>query len=376
MSFETINDARAWLQQDVWPLWLDRGVDWKRGAFVEHLNLHTFDCTADFRRLRVVARQIYTFSQAAHLGIARAGEAVTLGLDYLDRHALRPDGGYASRFTLDGDELDGSRDLYDHAFVLLALASAYELTGNQRLALRAKALVGYIRENMTHPEAGFNEGVPPSLPRRQNPHMHLFEACIAGYKAFGDQEMADLCRQLGDLFLNVFFDAKTGTLAEYFTDALQITAQDEKHVVEAGHHCEWMWLIARFRQTPLADASFNDRLSHAAERLMVFVDTNCRNPATGTLYDEVVSDGTIRLDSSRLWPQTERLKAEVLRRDATPDGLSRALSALSRHIVGAPQGLWHERLDVAGKARVEPCPASSLYHITCGILECRPTFTQ
>lgn len=376
MMFKKIEDAQLWLEQAVWPLWLERGVDWKRGAFLEHLDPRTLACTADFRRLRVVARQVYTFSQAARRGVARAEEALVMGLDYLDRYALQPDGGYASRFTLDGDEIAGSRDLYDHAFVLLALASAYELTGNKGLVARAKSLVGYIRRHMTHPQIGFNEGVPASLPRRQNPHMHLFEACIAGHEAFGDPEMADLCGQLANLFLTAFFDAKTGTLAEYFDDGLQIAADGNAHIVEAGHHCEWTWLIARFRQMPLPDQSVDGQLSHAAERLMAFVDAHCRNPVTGTLYDEVMSDGTVHLNSSRLWPQTERLKAEVLRPGARTDGLTGALSAFSRHVDSAPQGLWHERLDATGEGRAEPCPASSLYHITCGILECQPALAK
>src|SRR6516164_2633796 len=118
-----------WLTDHAWPLWLSHGIDWKRRAFHEHLDGSTLQCKAPFRRLRVAARQTYVFSHAARHGVLQAADAVALGLDFLRGPARLAGGGYAWRFDLDNRPVDATRDLYDHAFVLLAFAAAAGVVG-------------------------------------------------------------------------------------------------------------------------------------------------------------------------------------------------------------------------------------------------------
>src|SRR5271170_7480034 len=101
-----------WLEDCAWPLWLAHGVDWKRRAFHEHLDLASLQCRAAFRRLRVAARQTYVFSKAASHGMPGAREAVMLGLDFLRGPARLVEGGFAWRFDLDNMPIDRTRDLY------------------------------------------------------------------------------------------------------------------------------------------------------------------------------------------------------------------------------------------------------------------------
>ena len=108
---------QAWLKDHAWPLWLEHGVDWRRRAFHEHLDPASLRCRAEFRRLRVAARQTYVFSRAAHYGVPRAKEAVALGLDFLRGPARLADGGYACRFDLDNRPVDLTRDLYDLSLI-------------------------------------------------------------------------------------------------------------------------------------------------------------------------------------------------------------------------------------------------------------------
>src|SRR5262249_52136341 len=117
-----------WLTDLAWPLWLEHGVDWQRRAFHEHLD-SSLQCRAPIRRLRVAARQTYVFSKAARYGVPGAKEAVALGLDFLRGPARLPEGGFAWRFDLHNRPIDSTRDLYDHAFVLLAFAAAAEVVG-------------------------------------------------------------------------------------------------------------------------------------------------------------------------------------------------------------------------------------------------------
>src|ERR1700722_6163478 len=78
------------LEGGAWPLWLAHGIDWKRRGFHEHLDLASLRCHAEFRRLRVAARQTYVFSKAASCGVPDAREAVLLGLDFLQGPARLP----------------------------------------------------------------------------------------------------------------------------------------------------------------------------------------------------------------------------------------------------------------------------------------------
>jgi mannose-6-phosphate isomerase len=109
----------------------------------------------------------------------------------------------------------------------------------------------------------------------------------------------------------------------------------------------------------------------AAAGLTAFVDRHGLSPSLGTAYDEVWQDGAPKTTTSRLWPQAERLKAEALRPGATAAGLGRAFAALGRYLAGAPAGLWFESLAADGTPAPGPSPASSLYHLTSGILVTR-----
>lgn len=362
-----LETAWTWLRDQAWPLWLAHGVDWPRRGFHEALGLEGLECSAGFRRLRVVTRQVFTFAEAHAAGLPRAAEAVELGVEFLRLRARQPDGGYAQRFDLDGAVTDGRRDLYDHAFVLLALASAARVMPPAPLRQEGLALLAYLDAGFRHPAGGYVEGRPATLPRRQNPHMHLLEACLAAWEAFGEPPFLERAEALVRLFLDRLRDPATGSLPEYFDDSLTPLREDGRHEVEPGHHCEWAWLLDwHGRATrPLAETAA------AARMLLGFVDRHGINPALGTLRDGLWSDGAVKEPGSRLWPQTERLKSEALRPDAAPDGLARAEAALWRHIRGAPPGLWFERLDPQGRPLPGPAPASSLYHLTAGILVAR-----
>jgi mannose-6-phosphate isomerase len=364
--------AMNWLQTVAWPFWLARGID-RDGAgraigFHEHLTLDRQDCAAEFRRLRVVTRQTYVFSEALAAGLPGAGEAVALGVDYLRRHAFDPDGGYHWRFDLSGGVIDARRDLYDHAFVLLALSSAMRVLPSPVLRDEALALDAYLHEVFPHPEGGYGESLPPSLPRRQNPHMHLLEACLAASEVFGDDPFLDRADGLVHLFLTRMFQPVEGTLPEYFDDALVPHRESGLFIVEPGHHCEWIWLLdwhARRRaaagRPPLQGAEA------VILRLARFVAGHGIHTETGAVMDEVWSDGTPRALGQRLWPQTERLKAEIVHPCAGEARILRAYAVLDTYIRPAPPGLWLERRTAAGAFTRDAAPASSLYHLTGAI---------
>lgn len=353
-----MQQLRQWLHEQAWPLWLAHGVDWQAGAFHEALDLATLRCDVPFRRLRVAARQVYSFACAHRQGLPRAAQAVELGLDFLRRRAALPGGGYAWRFDLDGRVIDDRIDLYDQAFVLLALSAATAVLPAAPLRAMALALDDFCESRMAHPAGGYVESLPPAgPPRRQNPHMHLLEARLAAAEAFGESRFLQRAAPLVDLFRDRFFQPGSGTLAEFLDEDLH--APSGPHDAEPGHHCEWVWLLAEYARLTGTPAL------PEATALRDFVARHGRNPATGALVDAVRSDGTPLPGGSRLWPQTERLKSAALTAAADPAGFAEAQSVLAAYL--RPDGLWHERRLAAGGLSREAAPASSLYHLSCAI---------
>ncbi len=357
-----------WLADHAWPLWLEHGVDWKRRAFHEHLDGGSLQCAAPFRRLRVAARQTYVFSIAAQNGVPQAAEAAVLGLEFLRGPARLVDGGYAWRFDLDNRPIDETRDLYDHAFVLLAFAAAAGVVGADAVRADARALADLIATQFAHPLGGCCEGVPAGgEQRRQNPHMHLLEALLAAAGAFGDEHYFDGARDLAALFATRFFQVREGALPEYFDDALTPVRNAGRFATEPGHHYEWIWLIQWYKTVAAAvGAPDGPDLDSAAPSLFAFAEQHGVSAANGLVVNGVWSDGMVANGGFRLWPQTERLKAVARLR---PEGLPAALAALTRHLAGVRPGLWIERMDARGEALAEPAPATSLYHLTAALTD-------
>ena len=366
------NSALAWLRNEAWPFWLTHGIDRNEVdepvGFHEYLSLDDYQCQADFRRLRVVTRQIYVFSEALIAGVVAAEEAMMLGLAYLRRHAFDPEGGYHWRFNLRGGVIDPRRDLYDHAFVLLALSTAMRARPDPVLRAEAFKLDTYLHDIFPHPKGGYSESQPATLPRRQNPHMHLLEASLAAAEAFGDIPFLDRADSIVDLFLTRMLQQAEGALPEYFDEALAPHRENGRFLVEPGHHSEWVWLLNWHGQRRRAGG--RPHLPAATEAIAMlnrFTDRYGIHPDTGAFTDLLWSDGVVASAGQRFWPQTERLKAEVLRPDANDDRILEAYAVLDRYIAPAPPGLWFEQRLPDGQFSDSPAPASSLYHITAAI---------
>jgi mannose/cellobiose epimerase-like protein (N-acyl-D-glucosamine 2-epimerase family) len=186
---DIVGALRAQMINHALPLWAERGWDEKDGGFVERLTIDGVADRAAPRRVRVQARQIYCFAKAAQMGWYPQGGAVARkGLDHMLAKAKSPDGkpGFVHVLAPDGGVLNPLRDTYDHAFVLLALAVLYQLDGDAQVRAEIDSLMQFLDTALRSPDGGYVEGVPATLPRRQNPQMHLFEALIATFDATHD----------------------------------------------------------------------------------------------------------------------------------------------------------------------------------------------
>ena len=366
-SIDIVAVLRTQMTDHSLPLWSHKGWDQSRGGFVERLDVAGDPDDLAARRIRVQARQIYCFAKAASLGWYPQGRELAMkGLEYLLLTAKSPDGkpGYVHLLDAAGAVLDASRDTYDHAFVLLALATAYELTRDSQVLHEIEALVAFLETDLRSSHGGFLEGTSATLPRRQNPHMHLFEAMIATYEATGDLAYQSRAGRLFEIFVANFFDPQHQIVGEYFEEDW---SKIEPVIVEPGHQAEWVWLLKGFeRITGCPTGRYRSQLLASA--------LHYRDPLTGCLVDEGDANGHILKPTRRLWPQTEIAKAWIAQTESGEPGAAEhareAMARLYRHFLKHPVlGGWYDQFDRDGRSLVDFIPASSFYHVLCAIAE-------
>ncbi|HUO22882.1 MAG TPA: AGE family epimerase/isomerase [Caulobacteraceae bacterium] len=362
--------ARAWLVDQALPFWGTAGVD-DQGGFHEKTDFAGQPDLTCPRRMRVQARQLYVFSEAAVRGWWGPARAVAdRGFDTFARTCWAPDGqpGFVHLLTPDLTPLDPKRDAYDHAFGLFALAWYYKATGAPRALTLAHEALDFMQDRLADGNAGgFVESVPPALPRRADPHMHLLEAMLAWSEFTGQARFLDIARRMTGLFHTHFFDRATGTLGEYFGPDLTPAAGADGQVTMPGHHFEWNWLLAWAR------ARGADQGREAADRLYAFA-RGCGLDALGLAIDETDRNGAQVRASRRAWPQTELIKAHINKAREGLEGAAEAaadvtITFLDSYLATDAPGLWMDQFDAEGRGMTGYVPASTLYHIVVAFRE-------
>ena len=360
---ERVAEFRRWLFEDALPFWAEVGLDRTYGGVIEQLNLDGTPRHGDIRRLRVAARQIYVYSHAKLMGFEKgADDVINHALSHLFNKGWHPDGGWIHLFTPDGEVKDATRDSYDQAFVIFALAWAYRATGREDLRDWIDRSLAFMDRELADPmHGGFYEALPTALPRRANPHMHYLEAMLSAWAATKEHDFLVRAGRIVDLFEDKFFDPDTWTLTEFFTSDWQTAPGDQGQIAIPGHHYEWVWLLHRFESHTGRD------LSMPRHKLFAFAEAFGRDHTTHRVYDEVTKRGEPLRNTSRCWTNTEALKALLVMREAGAKGLERrideTLSALMDDFFAAnPAGSWMDQFAYQGKGIATAVPASTLYH--------------
>ncbi len=352
----------SWLRDAALPLWSQQGYDQVHGGFAERLTV-AGAVSGDARRARVQVRQVYAFANAVALGWrGDPAPLVRAGLEHFLRRYRRSDGLFRTLCAADGTPLDERACLYDQAFVLLALAESQKVLGAQPgLTTEAEALLAVIRRVLKRPGPGYDSGLPERLPLLANPHMHLLEAALAWRELGSSPLWAELVDELKALALSRLIDARSGALIERFGEDWRPLPGIEGQLVEPGHLFEWAWLLQRC----------GDAAAHAAAVRLIGVAEQ-HGVRGGVAINALLSDFSLHDAEARLWPQTERLKANARLAITQPQCWKAAVEsgeALLRYLALVPAGLWFDRLTLAGTFVAEPSPASSLYHIVAACLE-------
>jgi mannose-1-phosphate guanylyltransferase/mannose-6-phosphate isomerase len=361
----------TWLRQAALPVWSSLGQD-ETGAFEEVLALDGRHI-ATSRRARVQARQLQVYAEAGRQGWRGPWKAVVeSGLDRLKSAYLRPDGQMRTLLAADGSPLDETAMVYDQAFLIFALACISGVTANPALEDEAAAIRDLLMQG-ADAQGGLKEA--GSHPYQSNAHMHLLEAAQAWEDVGGGDRWTMLADQIVHLARTQFIDAETGSLHEFFDANWSPAAGDDGRLVEPGHQFEWAWLLARYGR------SRNDAAAIADAWRLYEAGLKGIDPKRGIAIDAMNIDGSVRSPRSRLWPQTEWLKASLILATLSDDGrraqcldqAARAQRALWRYLT--PQGLWRDKLLENGNFIDEPAPASSFYHIMAAYVQLRETMT-
>jgi mannose-6-phosphate isomerase len=365
---EVAGQAKTWLLEAAAPLWSTVGRT-SSGLFCERM---TLGCEPDptYYRTFVQARHVFSFVTIGRLGWGGPWqELVGETTEVILRCARRSDGFFVHRLNRDAKPLDHRADLYDQAFVLLALAMAGAALEREDWFDEAEALLERIECAWKHPSGGFREGeIVDARIRRQNPHMHLLEAFLALAEASRRARFGDAAREIAELAHDRFVDPSSGALLEYFTDELEPAAGFEGQIAEPGLCFEWAWLFERMAVAGWREGAVSsDRLTRFARKWGI-------DQGRGVALNEVFTSGAVHDHNARLWPQTERLKAAVaryrrLKTEAEIEDLLAAAAGLEKYLEVVTPGLWRDKLKQDGSWVEQAAPGSSLYHISCAYCE-------
>ena len=158
-----------------------------------------------------------------------------------------------------------------------------------------------------------------------------------------------------------------GVLLEYFDARWAPAPGLAGRLVWPGHQFEWAGLLERWGL-----ARGREDVRSIARRLYRCGADHGIDEARGVAVFELLDDLSVHDPKTRLWSQTEWLKAAMILARSEADGDRRrayladavaAAKALSLYLDTPVRGLWRDKLLGDGVWVDEPAPASSFYHI-------------
>jgi mannose-6-phosphate isomerase len=365
----------TWFWEDFFGAWLARVQDGDAGVF-DALDV-VGDPDVDVgKSLLAQARTLFTVSHAALLtGDARLVDAAGLLASFMEK--FQKGGGlYRNRVNRDGHPTGNAKDetarSYDLSFVILGLVTWHKLSPNEDVAGLIDECWEALQTQLTDVDTGllYNDDTGVQSNPAQNPHMHLYEACLQAYRMNEDAIWLTRAADLRKTGLRYFMESQTGSLAEFISRDLHSLEGPDGSRREIGHQCEWAWLLAEE-----AGLSAQSELNIPGGNLFTFADTfgfAQNGPLTGAVYDAVSSEGMLVEDSFLLWPQTEAIKILSVRHTAGDlDAGSRAQALLcvmfENWFDGHPN--FVNQLDAEGRTIWSQALTRLMYHVILAMTE-------
>lgn len=368
IPLQLIEKSKKWLTHEVYPLWTKHGIDQKTGGFVESLTF-TGEPMDVPRRAMVQSRQIYSMLTGSNLGCLEkdfAKMAVERGANYMIENFSSESGAFIYSINPDGSTRNSNPDLYTQAFALFGLAQAFSISKKIEYKTRAKRLVNYLNRERKAGQGGYTElDEKGHISYRSNPHMHLFESAIAWMQLDSDSEWKELAQELLNLALTKFIDPTTHMLGEYFDSHWNHILENGSFVYEPGHQFEWAWLMSLYQELTGQD------VKEVRHQLFRLANQHGTSSVRRVAFDEMWSNHTTKLESSRFWPQCERIKAavrlgvevDISLQPIYSKAADDAMETLFKFFSTPMNGLWYDQLSANDTFAGNSAKASSLYHI-------------
>ncbi|MCI4661569.1 MAG: AGE family epimerase/isomerase [Neomegalonema sp.] len=363
----------VWLKNDALPLWMEQGLCPVHGGFVETLDLKGNRRSEDIRRVRVQFRQIYVFCHAQSMGLTDRGlEVARQGFEYVWQNAWAPNGepGWAHKLNPDGSAHDPKRDTYDHAFAVFGLAWYLKVSHDSRARFAIEETLRFLEERLRAGNGGWvesDEALTKVIQRRQNPHMHAFEASMALYEHTKDPSALESITEQLSLFKAHFYDPIRHRILEFFNQDWSPVAPMSLQRLEPGHMVEWVYLLRTYEKN--FGLRLQEEIASCADALYEKALEIGYGPEGKFFVDELYLDNTVSRPSRRFWPQLELLKAHLVqyRAHGRPIYRERAEALIDaifdEYLSDCPPGGWRDTFTLDGKATLDNIPASTFYHI-------------
>lgn len=357
------------------PKWYGAFSD-PQGGFYERLGKGFKPVSTGQRRLVTQCRQLSIYSHASLFKNKRLYKDLKAQFEYICDRYHDPETGLWHFALEDGGAIaDRTCDLYALSFVIFACSHYYTATGDARAANTARSVLDLVDKRFRlQGLPGFAEaldvrGRPLPQVRRQNPHMHLLEACLFAYETWNDPAYAAMADEMVALFYGHFYKTGKQGLCEFFTDDLRPHPERGERL-EPGHYFEWVWLLKRHG----AMTGEDDRHDAVAFELLDWANRYGWDAEYGGIYDTVAPDGRVLAATKRIWPFCEALKANALMLDSAPDRqalkdrMSSMVSVFNRKYM-LERGFWTEWLNRDLTPAADYMPGTTPYHVYFGIAE-------
>jgi mannose/cellobiose epimerase-like protein (N-acyl-D-glucosamine 2-epimerase family) len=202
------------------------------------------------RELFSTCRMVHCFAAAQVMDVPGADAIVDHGMQYLWEGLRDADHGGYMWSADDAGPVNSDKMAYGHAFVLLAAASAHEVGHPDATRLRDD-VTNVLKHRFWEETAGAmqdefrRDWSVFSQYRGQNSNMHMVEALMAAYEAWGEATYLSWAERIADLIINRHARAADWVVIEHFDTKWQVDRAFDGDPMfrppgtTPGHALEW-----------------------------------------------------------------------------------------------------------------------------------------
>lgn len=365
----------GWFWNAFFPDWLARVQDDQGGVF-DSLDGEGKPDTTSGKSLLAQSRTLFTLSHVTLLsGDQALIEPARRQAQFL-KHFQKTPGLYRCKVSRNGAPTGKKEDeiarSYDQTFVVLGLVTWNNVSPSDEVGILINDCWKALQTDLRDPATGLlrNDDSGSDTGPAQNPHMHLYEACLQAFRMTQDAIWLARAADLREVGLRYFMDEKPGSISEFLTPDLKPLPGKEGQSREVGHQCEWAWLLMEE-----ANLAKDVSLMALAKRLIAFADQHGfaqNGPLKGAVYDAVSETGDVVADRFLLWPQTEAIKILATRHmvgeSFAADRAQRLLCLMfERWFANHPY--FCNQLDAHGNTIWDEALTRLLYHLVLALSE-------